>query len=183
MGRRLTNVSTSPTHLRLKLFGCLRHFLKHLLTDNLKHLLIDLKTNYMAVSNKQKADLKDLNTIFDLLTEWLTDWLYNWLIDWISDWLTNWLTDWLTDGLTNCLTDWLTDWRTWLTYRMTDRLRNIILSFVPMGNDLTEGDWQIWRLTRHTCTDWRWDTCRIAWWDWGASTGWGTAWSTHWQKK
>lgn len=103
MGRRLTNVSTSPTHLRLKLFGCLRHFLKHLLTDNLKHLLIDLKTNYMAVSNKQKADLKDLNTIFDLLTEWLTDWLYNWLIDWISDWLTNWLTDWLNcDLLFHC---------------------------------------------------------------------------------
>ena len=115
MGRRLTNVSTSPTHLRLKLFGCLRHFLKHLLTDNLKHLLIDLKTNYMAVSNKQKADLKDLNTIFDLLTEWLTDWLYNWLIDWISDWLTNWLTDWLTDWRTYELSYWLADWLADLT--------------------------------------------------------------------
>ena len=65
----------------------LEALLKHLLTDNLKHLLIDLKTNYMAVSNKQKADLKDLNTIFDLLTEWLTDWLYNLLADWLNKWL------------------------------------------------------------------------------------------------
>ena len=39
------------------------------------------------ISNKQKTDLKDLNTIFDLLTEWLTDWLNDLLADWLNKWL------------------------------------------------------------------------------------------------
>ena len=146
----------------------------------------------------------------DEVTNWLTDWLNDWrtnqLTDWLTDLLTDWLSDWgttdrLSDWLTHWLAEWLIDWLSdWVTFLLTDRLRNIFHSFVPMCNDLrkvidkyvegyagsdlsrpiTEDTWQKCTLTRHTCTDWRWDTCRIAWWDWGrgASTGWSTHYKT-----
>ena len=130
-----------------------------------------------------------INGLINWLAEWLilADWLTGWMTDWLAKWqsVSNWLIDWLTDYLT----DWLTDWRTvilidWLTYNWLTQMtqtsdwtsKTHFSLFCANGQRPKEGDWQIRTLTRHTCTDWRWDTCGIAWWDW--DTGRGTSWNT-----